>query len=53
MTPEIIIVESMELRGKKKKYESKKNPNFGKGYSLNLAQDNGEQKSIILMQPFM
>ena len=53
MTPKIIIVESMELRGKKKKYESKKNAKFENGYALNPAQDNGEQQSIILMQPFM
>ena len=29
-TPKKLIVQSMELRGNKKKYKSKKNDNFGK-----------------------
>ena len=52
-TPEILIVQSMELRGKKKKYKSKQNDNFGKGDALNLAQDSGKKKYVVLMQPFL
>ena len=43
----------MELRVNKKKYKSKQNANFGKGDALNLAQDTGKHKSIVLMQPFL
>ena len=52
-TPKKLIVQSIELRGNKKKYKSKKNANFRKGYALNIAQYNGKQESIVLMQPFL
>ena len=52
-TPKKIIVQSIELRGNKKKYKSKKNDNFGKGDALNLGQDSVQQQSIVLMQHFM
>ena len=46
-TLENIIVQSMELRGNKNKYKSKQNANFGKGYALSPAQENGKQQSIV------
>ena len=52
-TPKKLIVQSMELRGNKKKYKSKHKANFRKEDALNLAQDNGKQKSVVLMQPFL
>ena len=50
---EIPILQSMYLRGKKKKYKSKQNANFGKGDALNPSQDSGQQQSIELIQPFL
>ena len=52
-TPKKPIVQSMDIRGNKKKYKSKKNDNFGKGDALNLGQDSVQQQSIVLMQHFM
>ena len=48
-----LLVQSMELRGNKKKYKSKKNAKFGEGDTLNPTQDSGKQQSIVLMQPFL
>ena len=43
----------MKLKGKRKRYKSNKNANFGEGDALNPSQDNGKQQSIVLMQPFL
>ena len=53
MTSKILIVQSMDLRGKKKKYKSKQNAKFGKRGALNTSQDSGKQQSVVLMQPFL
>ena len=49
----ILMVQSMDLRGNKKKYKRKQNDNFGEGDALNPAQGSGKQQSIVLMQPFL
>ena len=43
----------MELRQKKKKYNSKKNTNPWTGDALNPSQENGKKQFFVLMQPFL
>ena len=43
----------MKLKGKRKRYKSNKNANFGEGDALNPSQDNGKQQSVVLTQPFL
>ena len=45
-TPKKLIVQSIELRGNKKQYKSKKNAKFGKGDAMNPAQYSGKKNML-------